>query len=288
MAEVENINFEEMVFNPKRSSSNATSNERGYKSLYEEIEDKLRIENYLGNNYDEDKVNICNDLLFEFHTITPEDSQGLRKLRDKCISQLHIKFSAKEKYEQLEKDCNPAQFSSKDNYDKEKIALCNKCYAYIQKYREDVQQLEKIEELESYVELKKILNAEKERKKIEAEKKKREEIRREEIQRKKIRRNRILGILGGILSMIFFAVSITIGVIIGVNIGEDIGENGWIIGWIIGCIEGGVFPMAFIEPDDIEPVIGVFIMILTSGLMFSWSISRVEWWGILDYIDNLI
>lgn len=166
MAEVENINFEEMVFNPKRSSSNATSNERVYKSLYEEIEDKLRIENYLGNNYDEDKVNICNDLLSDFRAITPEDSLKLRKLRDKCISQLNIKFSAKRLYEQLEKDCNPAQFSGRDNYDKEKVTLCNECYAYIQKYREDVQQLEKIEELESYVELKKILNAEKEIQKI--------------------------------------------------------------------------------------------------------------------------
>ena len=182
MAEVEeNIHFEEMFFNPKRSSSNATSNERVYKSLYEEIEDKLRIENYLGNNYDKDKVNICNDLLSEFRAITPEDSLKLRKLRDKCISQLNIKFSAKRLYEQLEKDCNPAQFSSKDNYDKEKVTLCNECYAYIQKYREDVQQLEKIEELESYVELKKILNAEREREK---EREKREKEKRYQEQRR--------------------------------------------------------------------------------------------------------
>lgn len=145
MYDEENIRWAENPSFPKGKS--VTGKNKPY-SLYEELKQKLDVNNYTGDNYDKEKFAICNELYSQLLSVNCANEDKLKLLRNQAIDRLNVKFSSEHLYEKLTEFCNPNQF--KQPYNKEIIDLCNECYDYIHKNKDDVLKLEEIENLDTY------------------------------------------------------------------------------------------------------------------------------------------
>ncbi|MBO6118158.1 MAG: hypothetical protein J6P44_06420 [Bacteroidales bacterium] len=137
--------------NPKLPKRNDIIKEDKPYSLYGELQTKLDPENYMGDNYDAQKLEICNELYSQLLNINNEDKVNLRLLRNQAMDKLGLDFSFEHLYKQLSEFCNPKQFMNP--YNKELIDLSNECYKYIQENKSDIRKLEAISELNAYIKL---------------------------------------------------------------------------------------------------------------------------------------
>ncbi|MBR1775314.1 MAG: hypothetical protein IJ759_07305 [Bacteroidales bacterium] len=122
--------------------------EKEYSSLYEELKDKLNPENYMGDNYDAEKLEICNDLYSQLLQIEETNEEQQKHIRNEAIDKLQLHFSSKKLYKELSEYCDPKQFMNP--YNKEMVNLANECYKYVQDNKDNILQLENIAKLGAY------------------------------------------------------------------------------------------------------------------------------------------
>lgn len=134
--EIETAPFSEK---PKEQMDTEPCKKRSYTSLYAELEDKCNPKKYM-SPYNKEKVDIANELYSELLSL-PKDS-NLRSLRDKATQKLGIVFSTKRLYESLLNYCNPQKFMKP--YDFNTIHIANHYYSLVEEFKNDIHELEKL------------------------------------------------------------------------------------------------------------------------------------------------
>ena len=125
--------------------------EKEYSSLYEELKEKLNPENYMGDNYDAEKLEICNELysqLLKKEQQRTTEEYYLKSLRNTAIDKLQLHFSAQKLYKELSEYCDPKQFMNP--YNEERIKIANTCYKIVQDNKDNILGLESLSSSEYY------------------------------------------------------------------------------------------------------------------------------------------
>lgn len=112
-----------------------------YVSLYAELKDKCNPKKYM-SPCNKEKVDIANELYQELISLGKEGS--LHPIMDKAVQKLGITISTRRLYEKLLKYCYPNSFM--DSYDFDTIQIANYYYSLVEEYRNDICELERLEE----------------------------------------------------------------------------------------------------------------------------------------------
>ena len=141
--------------NQKMNSNTNTSNinnvdcfifEKEYCSLYDELIDKCYPYNFFTPIFDKEKFNTANEIyetLTNNKDISPED---LIKIRNKAIEKLGIQISTKKLYNTLIKYFEPKKHISRTPYNSRLVATAVEYYKKIQNVKNDIFNLESIEQ----------------------------------------------------------------------------------------------------------------------------------------------
>lgn len=143
----DNITFEEIPsdLNWKTPFSTDEPKEREYDSLYDELKDKCNPSNFKDTALD--MFNIANDIYAQLMQMnhTSVDDDALRGLRNEAIDKLGVHFSTAKLYKKMLEYIDPSNFTDRQPYDKELVAISGALYAEIQKYKDDIRALESID-----------------------------------------------------------------------------------------------------------------------------------------------
>lgn len=110
-------------------------------TLYAQMKEKCNPANFL-EPYDAKKVEVSNDIYSKLDA-AKNNEKGLMSLRNRAIAELGVTYENPALYEKLSALFNPQNFVG-DNYDAEKLRVANKYYAKVQKYKENLIELERI------------------------------------------------------------------------------------------------------------------------------------------------
>lgn len=112
-----------------------------YVSLYVELKEKCNPKKYM-YSYDKDKVDIANELYNELLDADEKDEVCMRRIRDKAIRKLNVNISTKKLYKRLLDYCDPQKYM--EPYDFEVVKIVNSYYSLVKERRNNVYELEKL------------------------------------------------------------------------------------------------------------------------------------------------
>lgn len=113
-----------------------------YHNLYDELKSKCNPINFM-TPYNAAQVNIANEIFSKLNNTQKDDIRNLILLKNKAIKGLGITYTNPKLYEALCDLYNPKNFMG-DNYDANKLNAANKLFAEIEKYQNDILNLESI------------------------------------------------------------------------------------------------------------------------------------------------
>lgn len=116
---------------------------KAYKSLYEELKDKCNPQKFM-SPYNKEMVDMANRLYKRLLDTSESSTAALKEIRDQAMQQLGVQISTKELYQKLLKYCNPENFM--EPYDFEAVQKANEYYALVEEYRNDISELERLDE----------------------------------------------------------------------------------------------------------------------------------------------
>jgi hypothetical protein len=177
----EDIQFEEILFQPQNPQRVIVTKEKEYSSLYEELEDRCNPSNFLHPNpYNKEKAEIANTICLQLQNAQNNIAQQ-KHLRHTAIILLGIRFNSHALRDKLKNYTDPNKYKGTG-----KFSLANDLYSKILDNGDDVESLEKIqlrieiELLNQTIEEKEEIEAKetKIKKEIKAKKRKKEEEKR--------------------------------------------------------------------------------------------------------------
>lgn len=147
-----NIQFDTMpdfrgMFSTKVNPE-STFDEKEYDTLYEELVEKCHPNKFIdGNNFDKKLFEKANKLYAEILKCKDLPEKELIHLRNQAIEILGAHFSTKRKYEYLDSFLNPKVYTAvePEDYDSERVSEAANWYTILQKNRNDIRELEKLE-----------------------------------------------------------------------------------------------------------------------------------------------
>lgn len=113
-----------------------------YHNLYDELKSKCNPINFM-TPYNAAQVNIANEIFSKLNNTQKDDIRNLILLKNKAIKGLGITYTNPKLYETLCDLYNPKNFMG-ENYDANKLNAANKLFAEIEKYQNDILNLEGI------------------------------------------------------------------------------------------------------------------------------------------------
>ncbi len=127
------------------NSTKVQDYEKDYECLYDELIDKCHPKHFIGENFDLEKFEVANRIYGELKQKKSIDDCELITIRDRAMDELGIHISTKKKYEYLLHYFNPERLLNDDNYDMERISESGRYYDLLQKSKDDIRALEKME-----------------------------------------------------------------------------------------------------------------------------------------------
>ena len=119
--------------------------EKEYDTLFDELKDKCNPSNF--KDVALDKFNIANDIyaqLMQMNSASVDDDV-LRGLRNEAIDKLGVHFSTAKLYKKMTEYIDPSNFTDRQPYDKELVAISGDLYTKIQNSKNDIRELESID-----------------------------------------------------------------------------------------------------------------------------------------------
>ena len=111
-------------------------------SLKEKLSRISNPQNYL-KPYQEQKVNVANDIYARLQNIAPDDMISLKTIRKEISDKLGVNFIDTDLLRELQRMCNPKNFINP--YDEEKVKIANLLYGKLQNNNLTVDELEDIQ-----------------------------------------------------------------------------------------------------------------------------------------------
>lgn len=194
-----------------------------FNSLYEELLYRCDPARFM-EPYDKEKVDIANSLYAKILQ-NENNIDVLKQLRAIAIKDLKVKFSTRKLYMKLKTICEPSYYTGTE-YNEDLLSLSNRLYSQI---RENADDIEKLEEIESQAGLlKKLYQEREEREHYELKENKRIEEKRIKIEKLKLELNDIkktIYIIKRIIPFVFSTVSLFVLVHIMISYGSEYTEE---------------------------------------------------------------